>query len=247
MKDDNEFRNTFLTAIVFIGLICFFSNPSQADNEIQLDQSGTNFSLGIEQIGSHNVVEMLDTQSFINTTYSGLLFIQYNDDSSNENKITVDEMSGTGNGVKVCQGCAFTYPESYTNHDYIYDNWESGGHSVDLTMHGDYNGVSIHQTNQGSGTTNGHSVDLHLAGDNNEVTTIQQHDGGKTIDLTIYNDENDVYIRQKGSGSTHTATIELDGTYGTDLTLKQFNSTSSYTLQQNCLTVGGCSVTITQQ
>lgn len=247
MKDDNEFRNTFLMAIVFIGLICFFSNPLQADNEIQLDQSGTNFSLGIEQIGANNVVEMLDANSYNTTTYSGLLFIQYNDDVANENKITIDEMSGTGNGVKVCQGCAFDYPESYTNHDYTYDNWESGGHSVDLTMYGDYNGVSIHQTNQGSGTNNGHSVDLHLAGDNNEVTTIQQHDGGKTIDLTIYNDENDVWIRQKGSGSTHTATIELDGTYGTDLTLKQFNSTASYTLQQNCLTVGGCSVTITQQ
>jgi hypothetical protein len=56
-----------------------------------------------------------------------------------------------------------------------------------------------------------------------------------------------VYIRQKGSGAAHTANIELDGTYGTDLTLKQFNSTASYTLQQNCLTVGGCSVTITQE
>ena len=32
----------------------------------------------------------------------------------------------------------------------------------------------------------------------NEVTTIQQHDGAKDIDLTIYNDENDVFIRQKG-------------------------------------------------
>ena len=43
-----------------------------------------------------------------------------------------------------------------------------------------------------------------------------------------------MFIRQKGNGATHTATIELDGTYGTDLTLKQFNSTASYTLQQNC-------------
>jgi hypothetical protein len=86
-----------------------------------------------------------------------------------------------------------------------------------------------------------------LAGDDNEVTAIQQHDGAKTIDLTIYNDENDVFIRQKGTGSTHSAVVQLDGTYGTDLTLKQFNSTSTYTLYQNCLTVGGCTVTVTQQ
>ena len=240
-------ENKFWQVMSVVTILSMVALSAIADNEIQIDQSGTNFELGIEQVGSHNVVEMLNTESFINTTYSGLLFIQYNDDSSNENKITIDEMSGTGNGVKVCQGCAFDYPESYTNHDYTYDNWESGGHNVDLTMYGDYNGVSIHQTNEGSGTTNGHSVDLHLAGDDNEVTTIQQHDGAKTIDLTIYNDENDVWIRQKGSGSTHTATIELDGTYGTDLTLKQFNSTATYTLYQNCLTVGGCSVTVTQQ
>jgi hypothetical protein len=114
-----------------------------------------------------------------------------------------------------------------------------------VTVTGDRNGISAQQTNQGS--TNGHSYDLNLTGDDNEVTTIQQHDGAKTINLTIYNDENDVFIRQKGAGSNHSATIELDGTYGTDLTLKQFNSTASYTLQQNCLTVGGCSVIITQQ
>ena len=218
-----------------------------ADNEIQIDQSGTNFSLGIEQIGAKNVIQMLDANSFNTTTYSGLLFIQYNEGDNDENTITLDELSGTGSGVKICQGCAFDYPDSYTNHDYWYDNWEAGGHSVDLTMYGDNNGVSVQQTNQGNAGNNGHSFGLHLAGDDNEVTAIQQHDGAKTIDLTIYNDENDVFIRQKGSGATHNAVIELDGTYGTDLTLKQFNSTATYTLYQNCLTVGGCSVTVTQQ
>lgn len=227
---------------VIILLVLLWASPVYGDNEISLTQSGTNFSLGIEQVGSNNVVEA----SNINTTYSGYLFIQYNEDTSTQNKITVDEMSGSGNGVKVCQGCAFDYPESYTNHDYWYDNWEGGGHTVDLTMYGDNNGVSVQQTNQGS--TDGHSMDLHLTGDDNEVTTIQQHDGAKDIDLTIYNDENDVFIRQKGSGGNHTANVTLDGTYGTDLTLKQFGDvTKSYTLQQNCLTVGGCSVTITQQ
>ncbi|MAI05372.1 MAG: hypothetical protein CMA07_06635 [Euryarchaeota archaeon] len=231
--------------LIFVCFLCFVSFKTSADNEISLEQSGTNFSLGIEQVGSHNVIQMLSSDSYNTTTYSGFLFIQYNEDTSSDNKITIDEVTGTGNGVKICQGCAFDYPESYTNHDYWYDNWEGGGHTVDLTMYGDNNGVSVQQTNQGS--SDGHSVDLHLAGDDNEVTTIQQHDGAKSIYLTIYNDENDVFIRQKGSGSTHNANITLDGTYGTDLTLKQFNSTASYTLQQNCLTVGGCSVTITQQ
>ena len=153
--------------------------------------------------------------------------------------------TGADNDFKLCQGCAFDDPESYTNLDYWYDNLEGGGHSIDLTVTGDRNGISAQQTNQGS--TDGHSYELNLTGDDNEVTTIQQHDGAKTIDLTIYNDDNDVFVRQKGAGSTHSATIELDGTYGTDLTLKQFNSTATYSLTQNCVTVGGCSISVTQQ
>ena len=240
-------ENKFWQVMTVVTILSMVALSAVADNEIQIDQSGTNFELGIEQVGTKNIIQMLDGNSFNTTTYSGLLFIQYNEGDNDENTITLDELSGTGNGVKICQGCAFDYPESYTNHDYQYDNWEVGGHSVDLTMYGDNNGVSVQQTNQGNAGNNGHSFGLHLAGDDNEVTAIQQHDGAKTIDLTIYNDENDVFIRQKGSGATHTATIELDGTYGTDLTLKQFNSTATYTLYQNCLTVGGCSVSVVQQ
>ena len=240
-------ENKFWQVMTVVTILSMVALSAMADNEIQIDQSGTNFELGIEQVGVKNIIQMLDGNSFNTTTYSGLLFIQYNEGDNDENTITLDELSGTGNDVKICQGCAFDYPESYTNHDYFYDNWENGGHSVDLTMYGDNNGVSVQQTNQGNAGNNGHSFGLHLAGDNNEVTAIQQHDGAKTIDLTIYNDENDVFIRQKGSGATHSAVIELDGTYGTDLTLKQFNSTATYTLYQNCLTVGGCSVTVIQE
>ena len=222
--------------ILFV--ICFVCSLSYADNEIFIDQSGNNFAIGTEQIGANNNATVT-----ADGTNQQLLVVQYND-TTVDNDVTVNA-TGDDNGIKLCQGCAFDYPESYTNHDHWYDNWEGGGHSIDVTVTGDRNGISAQQTNQGS--TDGHSYELNLTGDDNEVTTIQQHDGAKTINLTIYNDENDVYIRQKGSGATHTANVTLDGTYGTDLTLKQFNSTASYTLQQNCLTVGGCSVIITQQ
>jgi len=52
---------------------------------------------------------------------------------------------------------------------------------------------------------------------------------------------------QKGSGS-HNAQITLQGTYPTILNLLQDSSTNqSYTLTQNCVTAGGCSVSVTQQ
>ena len=222
--------------ILFV--ICFVCSLSYADNEIFIDQSGQSFATIVEQIGANNNATVT-----ADGTTQQLLIVQYND-TTVDNDVTVNT-NGADNDFKLCQGCAFDDPESYTNLDYWEDGLEGGGHSIDLTVTGDRNGISAQQTNQGS--TNGHSYDLNLTGDDNEVTTIQQHDGAKTINLTIYNDENDVFVRQKGAGANHTATIELDGTYGTDLTLKQFNSTASYTLQQNCLTVGGCSVIITQQ
>jgi hypothetical protein len=222
--------------ILFV--ICFVCSLSYGDNEIFIDQSGQNFATIVEQIGTNNNA----TVNADGTTQQ-LLIVQYND-TTVDNDVTVNT-TGADNDFKLCQGCAFDDPESYTNLDYWYDNWEGGGHTIDLTVTGDRNGISAQQTNQGS--TDGHSYELNITGDDNEVTTIQQHDGAKTINLTIYNDDNDVFVRQKGPGATHTANVTLDGTYGTDLTLKQFNSTASYTLQQNCLTVGGCSVIITQQ
>ena len=57
-----------------------------------------------------------------------------------------------------------------------------------------------------------------------------------------------MFIRQKGNGATHNATVTLDGLYGTDLTLKQMSTTNQiYSLSVNCLTVGGCSVSVTQE
>ena len=102
-----------------------------------------------------------------------------------------------------------------------------------------------HQTNQGS--TNGHEFNFHLAGDDNTITGRQQSDGVKELELTIYNSDNDVTLRQKGSWATHNATITLDGDYGTELILRQMGTTTqTYSLTQNCYTVGGCTVSVIQ-
>ena len=64
--------------------------------------------------------------------------------------------------------------------------------------------------------------------------------------MTINNSNNDVDLIQGGNAS-HSATITLNGSYGTDLDLLQQGSTAqSYTLSQSCATVGGCSVSVTQ-
>ena len=92
-----------------------------------------------------------------------------------------------------------------------------------------------------------HSIIAGIYGDNNDVYVRQMQNGNKTLNLTINSDWNEASIVQKKSGA-HTATINLTGTEPTNLSLTQTGDTNqSYSLTQNCVTVGGCSVSITQQ
>ncbi len=231
-------------------LIIFFSAQICADdNIISLEQSGDNFQLGIDQIGHSNEIKMLDGNSYITATSLDMYLVQYNSHSSYTypNKITFDEVDGTGNQMKLGQGIVWNTLDSETDLSWSHDGSEAGGHEIDITMYGDYNDLAVQQTNQHN-ATDGHDFGLHLAGDYNKVQVKQQGNGPKDLDLTIYNDNNDVYVRQKGTSAQHTANITLDGLYGTDLTLLQFgtNGTQNYTISVDCMTVGGCSTSVTQ-
>ena len=75
----------------------------------------------------------------------------------------------------------------------------------------------------------------------------KKYGGSHLVDLNINNEDNDVSVLQRNMGS-HTASISLDGTYGTTLQLDQdsvFNQ--SYSLTQNCLNPSGCSISVLQQ
>jgi hypothetical protein len=233
----------FILSMLILPAICFAD-----DNLISLEQSGDNFQLGIDQYGFNNNVEMLDTNSYITASNLDMYLVQVNTTTGGlPNRITFDEISGTGNQMKLGQGIDWTDITSDTDLSWNYDGWESGGHEIDITMYGDYNQLAVQQTNQ-SNTSDGHDFDLHLAGDYNEVKIKQQSNGAKNIDLTIYNDNNDVFIRQKGNGAIHNANITLDGLYGTDLILKQMSGTNqTYTLSVDCMTFGGCSTSVTQE
>ena len=83
-------------------------------------------------------------------------------------------------------------------------------------------------------------------GDNNDVFIKQNGNGNKTTYFTVRTDGGAQNIIQKGSG-THQATIDLIGSYKTDLSLTQNSgSNQTYSLTNNCVTVGGCAVSVTQ-
>ena len=234
------------THLGVILILLFFAVQIWADdNVINMEQTGDNLELGVDQYGYNNTVDMVDNNSYITASNLSMYLVQVND-TAGINKILFNEISGTNNQMKLGQGVAWNTLDSETDLSWWYDSWEGGGHEINITLYGDDNDMAVQQTNQGS--TSGHNFDLHLAGDNNKVQVKQQSDGVKTTNLTIYNDYNDVYIRQKGNNATHNANITLDGLYGTDLTLKQMSTTNqTYTLSVDCMTVGGCSTTVTQE
>jgi len=232
----------------FIVLVLGLAPLVLADNELTIEQTGDTLQLGVDQIGHSNEIQMLDSNSYITATSLDMYLVQVNTNSYGlSNMITFDEISGTGNQMKLAQGAAWTTLDSDTDLTWWVDNYESGGHEIDITIYGDNNQLAVQQTNQ-TGALDGHNFDLHLAGDHNEVQIKQQSNGVKSVDLTIYNDYNDVFVRQKGQNASHNANITLDGLYGTDLILKQMSTTNQlYNVSVNCLTIGGCSVSVTQE
>lgn len=229
-------------AFGFIVGILFAAPVALADNVITMEQTGDNLDLEIQQYGSDNQVKMLDQYSYINASSLDLLVVQYNT-AGNDNTIAFDEISGTGNEFKLGQGVAFDNSTQGWN----YDGYESGGHYMEIDLYGNDNYVEWHQTNQ-SGTNDGHDLNLHIAGSDNWIDGRQQSSGVKTAEITMYNSDNSLTFRQKGTNATHTANITLDGTYGTDVIFKQLGTSSySYGISVDCYTVGGCSLNVTQE
>ena len=150
---------------------------------------------------------------------------------------------GDDNDVKLGQGYKIS---SAGNFDY--DTQEFGGHSMDLYMTGDGNDVILSQRSNNTSTE--HFMDINIYSDDNTVHAMQQHNNDKSLTLTINNDDNNVSINQQKSGGTQTATITLSGNYGTDLdlTMGTNNTTGpgTYSIVQDCQTVGGCAVSVTQ-
>jgi hypothetical protein len=239
-------KETKDTPLLWIGWIILFTWCALAfgdDNEINISNiSGDNIDINITQVGYANTIQCYQTSScYTNLPGGELNLVQYND-SGTVNKIEIWHLEGQDNIIRWAQGTAW---DSATSTTYGDDGNEGGGHYARLDIHGDYNHLQGHQTNQGS--TSGHTFTSLIFSDNNDIWLRQQGDGAKTLNLTTYSDGNDISILQKGAWAQHTANITLSGSESTTLDLRQQGTTTqSYSLSQNCVTVGGCSVTVTQ-
>lgn len=239
-----------------------FSLDLFADNEIYINQSGDNLNLKVRQLGDNNKVdtvmngyqltmdvlqegnrnELLKNGTGISGDGNTITTEQWNNTTSSDvNKIYID-VNGNNNEIDVGQGCKFAGGMSDTTCDR--DTHEDAGHTLYVDIQGGNNKV---KGGQKSGTANpNHNASIDVDSDGNDVFYTQAGSGEKNLTLDINNDSNDVTVNQLYG--THTANITLNGSDSTTLNLTQRGSgVMNYTLTQNCVTLGGCSITVTQQ
>ena len=219
------------------------------NNEVFLSVGGTDNTLVFIQQGNNNDISWTDSWGS-GKAWGGDLDGNYNNihiqqkcsfSTCNPNEAQF-HISGNSNTVLFGQGY---YLSSTDDTTFDYDNYEPGGNFLRLDIHGSNNDFSGSQKMDSSSTN--HSMTVNLYSNSNDVFAQQWANGNKTLTLNVDSDSNSVDIEQNNSGN-HTATVTLDGSYPTTMNLLQTGSgNQSYTIFQNCQTVGGCSISVTQQ
>jgi hypothetical protein len=150
----------------------------------------------------------------------------------------------------------------------LQDGSESGGHYMGLNITGSTNTLSLKQSNDG-GTTSGHFAYVDVTGNNNQGTLKQMGNGEKTFFGIIAGNTNVFDITQQGSGSyfdlsltgnghsvtanqkdasSHKATVNLTNAGGSSTVnlIQQGSTAQNINITQQCATLSGCSVSVTQ-
>ena len=139
------------------------------------------------------------------------------------------------------------------------------------TTNGNNNSVNVFQHNTGGAQVLGHFSETLISGSNNTVTLNQTGDGEKRNFTNVSGNLNTINHLQNGTGTkysdikatgnghsitldqkdggAHAARIEVTNNGGSSTVnvLQQGNTNQTYSVQQLCATVGGCSVGIQQQ
>lgn len=211
--------------VLIILLVLFMSELQAGDNHVHIEQIADSDEtvLTIDQEGHNNTIDF--TMAHSNNTIilkqvgasNKISWVPY----WGSGKAWGGDIDGTGNNLNIYQENGATY----------------GGH-----VWGDNNDVDIIQKG-----THTHYIDIHM---NSVDHDLLQEDSGSSYSHVYYYgtaDGSSASIQQKGGGS-HNATITLQGNQPTSLNLIQDStSNKTYSITQNCVTVGGCSLSITQE
>ena len=226
---------------LLISLISLSLSAFADDNQITILQEGDNFELDITQIGFNNIVKQWTASEGIDGVDNTVIIKQARDrgTGTQPNTIELRRLWGDGNTLKLAQGYQIG-----TNGNFSIDNSEYGNTFAHINITGDNNEVLMTQRTNSS--SSGHEYWLHLEGDNNDIYTVQREGGSQYINLDIYNDYNEVDLRQTNNGD-HYMSVILRGTEPTDISVIQNGwNNKSYSITNFCYTAGGCSISVTQ-
>lgn len=230
-------------------------------NRIDLYSDGSGNSVTIEQVGSFNRIKGLGTSTNAHVAGFGTAVDIKQGSVGAPNNLVELYVQGNGNNVTLSQA-------RNTSNGSV-SSPESGGHFMSLSVTGDINSVTMRQGNDG-GSSSGHFVTqtivgnfnnstviqsnnnekrafIDISGNGNNSTVLQSGTGNHYLDLSLSGNNNNASVTQQGSGS-HKATINLSNVGGPSAaTLVQQGSTGQvYNITQQCATLAGCSVSVTQ-
>jgi hypothetical protein len=139
-----------------------------------------------------------------------------------------------------------------------------------VQVQGSSNSINSHQGNTGA-LSPGHFSEMLISGNNNTLVNNQTGDAEKLNFISVNGNTNTITNNQTGTGTKysdikatgnghtimldqkdggqHAARIEVTNNGGSSNinVLQQGNTNQTYSIQQSCATVGGCSVTVIQQ
>ena len=211
------------------------------DNEITIKQDGDDFELDIIQIGYDNIIKQWTASEGISGDDNTIIIKQSRDrgTGTEPNVLEIRRVWGDRNTLKLAQGYHIG-----TNGNFSHDGSEYGDTFAHINITGDDNNVLMTQRTNSS--SSGHEYWLHLEGDNNDIYTVQREGGSQYINLDIYNDDNNIDLIQKMAGD-HYMSVILRGTEPTTIDVMQASHQNKYYSVTNyCYTVGGCSISVTQ-
>jgi hypothetical protein len=236
-------------------------NSITLGNYLYIDQkigsSGNNVT--VEQTGNYNKIAGIGggTYSIIDGDNNTVNIKQ--GDTLGKNLIEFS-ITGNTNNVSIWQARNPTTG--------LQDASESGGHYMGLNITGNTNTLSLKQSNDG-GTASGHFAYVDVTGNNNQGTLKQMGNGEKTFfgivngntnifdvtqqgngsyfDLSLTGNGHNVTANQKDAGS-HKATINLTNAGGSSTVnlIQQGATAQNINITQQCATLSGCSVSVTQ-
>ena len=224
-----------ITALVLVVTLSTSSNA----NEIYITQAGNNADIDIVQKGDNNVVKQLDYTSEFDGDDMTVVFHQEHSDGTSNNVIEYWHVEGNNNSVEVRQGS-----DNLGGNGVRSDSEEYSGHYARVDIHGDGNSIRIGQRNPDDSPHTAVANIWYV--DDSSIEITQGSSGSKTAYATIQNEGSSINVLQDGNGQ-HQSYIDTYGTQPSTIDVTQGGSTSQfYSLSQNCMTTGGCSVSITQ-